>query len=620
MAANKIRAGKAYVEIGGDDAKLKASLKSAQERMKAFGASLKATGVAMAAAGAAILAPLALAVRQASNMEEQMAKFGTVFGQNADVMRQWADEYSEAVGRSKRQTVEFLASSQDLFVPLGFAADQAGELSKQVTKLAVDLGSFNNRADADVLRDLQAALTGSGEVMKKYGVIVSEAAVKQELLNTGIDPKIATNQQKVFARLNIIMAGTTAAQGDAIRTSGSFANQMKRVKANLDDLSVTVGQALLPPLTELAKQFSPMIRAAGEWAKANADLIVTIAKIGAGAVAFGALTVGVGHLTTAIRGLATASAFLAANPVFAAITGGAVLGVGLGLALNKLTGYTAELNREAAIALERGDQQRAAELEQMTRLQQLARQTRLNSNEMSEASEIIDGLNSKYGDLGLSIDRTTGIIMGLSRAQRELNREWKAAELLQVEAAIARQRENVLEAIKELKNKEENHLIGPFRYFFGTPGQLREARRKANVQLDIANKEFAALLARRDVLKTGPGSTVAGGVKLQPPDVNSPEMRAALGKLRKAMETPLPSPVPAPLKEKVRTITDQIAGLQSPEANRAEVFGSFSTAGLALMGFGRTLQERTAQAAEQLLEVQKQMLGEIRDNLAPEVG
>jgi len=70
----------------------------------------------------------------------------------------------------------------------------------------------------------------------------------------------------------------------------------------------------------------------------------------------------------------------------------------------------------------------------------------------------------------------------------------------------------------------------------------------------------------------------------------------------------------------VRTITDQIAGLQSPEANRAEVFGSFSTAGLALMGFGRTLQERTAQAAEQLLGVQKEMLGEIRDNLAPEVG
>ena len=48
-------------------------------------------------------------------------------------------------------------------------------------------------------------------VMKKYGVIVSEAAVKQELLNQGIDPKTASDQQKVQARMNIIMAGTTAA-------------------------------------------------------------------------------------------------------------------------------------------------------------------------------------------------------------------------------------------------------------------------------------------------------------------------------------------------------------------------------------------------------------------------
>ena len=95
-------------------------------------------------------------------------------------------------------------------------------MSKQITALATDLASFNNLADDDVLRDLHAALTGSGEVMKKYGVIVSEAAVKQELLNQGLDPKNATEQQKVMARLAIIMRGTTAAQGDAARSAGSF--------------------------------------------------------------------------------------------------------------------------------------------------------------------------------------------------------------------------------------------------------------------------------------------------------------------------------------------------------------------------------------------------------------
>ena len=43
--------------------------------------------------------------------------------------------------------------------------------------------------------------------------------------------------RKVMARMAIIMRGTTAAQGDAVRTGGSFANQMKRLKGSLADVA-----------------------------------------------------------------------------------------------------------------------------------------------------------------------------------------------------------------------------------------------------------------------------------------------------------------------------------------------------------------------------------------------
>ena len=210
-------------------------------------------------------------------------------------------------------------------MPLGFDPSAAKEMSKQVTQLAVDLGSFNNMADDAVLRDLHAALTGSGEVMKKYGVLVSEAAVKQELLNQGMDPKVATDQEKVLARLSIIMAGTTAAQGDAIRTSDSFANQMKRLNATLDDTKVAVGEAVLPALTALVGDLVIASEGTREWAEANQESVVLIAKVGAVVLGLGGTLIAFGGI---VRG-ASAAVGVFNTVVGMSSTGLAALGVTL---------------------------------------------------------------------------------------------------------------------------------------------------------------------------------------------------------------------------------------------------------------------------------------------------
>lgn len=256
--SRSLKAGDAFIRFSLSDGRIKKQLKNLQRRFTAIGAGLqKLAGIGLKV-GVGIAAGMALPVKAASDLQETMGKFNTVFGANSKAIKAWGDNFAGEVGRSRGEVAGFLAGMQDLFVPLGFASTEAEGLSKQVTKLAVDLASFNNKSDADTIRDLQAALTGSGEVMKKYGVIVSEAAVKQQLLNTGIDPKKATEQQKVQARLNIIMAGTTAAQGDAVRTAGSFANQLKRAKGSIIDFAAAIGQPLLAPLAKLLEWFSDL--------------------------------------------------------------------------------------------------------------------------------------------------------------------------------------------------------------------------------------------------------------------------------------------------------------------------------------------------------------------------
>jgi len=299
-SAQGIRAGRAFVELFVDDSKLVRGLRRAQRRIQAWGASVRSLGANLLKVGAVAATPLAFAVKAASDMEETMNKFNVVFGENADAVKTWGDNFAGEVGRSKRQIADFLAGSQDLLVPMGFEPGAAENMSKQLTMLAVDLASFNNMADADVLRDLHAALTGSGEVMKKYGVIVSEAAVKQELLNQGIDKNNASEQQKAMARMAIIMRGTTAAQGDAIRSAGSWANQMKALQANISDAATEVGAALLPVVTPLLTKVSSVVKVVGQWIKQNSGLVVTIAKVAAVIAIAGAVFVALG---TAISGL-----------------------------------------------------------------------------------------------------------------------------------------------------------------------------------------------------------------------------------------------------------------------------------------------------------------------------
>jgi hypothetical protein len=205
---------------------------------------------------------------------------------------------------------------------------------------------------------------------------VNEAAVKQKLLDEGFDPKNATEQQKVMARLAIIMAGTTAAQGDAVRTSDSFANQTKRLKGLLADLAVQIGSALIPPLTKVVQFFANYVKLAIEWGKTNAGLIKTIAAVAVGVAAFGAALVVVGGAISAIgsvvgvvvsaftaigTALGIAGALLGAllSPLGLVIAGIAALGVaavkyfgGFGAVVEWITGKVGDMGEVFGQAIE----------------------------------------------------------------------------------------------------------------------------------------------------------------------------------------------------------------------------------------------------------------------------
>ena len=123
----------------------------------------------------------------------------------------------------------------------------------ELTRLAADLGSAFNASSDEAAVALRSGLLGESEPLRRFGVFLSEAAVKQEAYASGIADvgSELTNQQKVLARYNIIMGQTADGQGVFGRDTGSLEDAQKRLAAEMENLSASVGTELIPVLVEL---------------------------------------------------------------------------------------------------------------------------------------------------------------------------------------------------------------------------------------------------------------------------------------------------------------------------------------------------------------------------------
>jgi len=224
--------------------------------------------IGAAAFGAAMVYNIKKSVDAASDLEEVTAKFGTVFKNQIVYAEKNAKALVESYGVSTRAAKEYLSSMQDLLVPMGMASNSAAVLSNEVVKLGIDLGSFNNVETERVMLDIQSALVGNFETMKKYGVVLNATVVAQEAMRMGL---VKTKSEitagiRAQAAYSLMVKGSEAAIGDWARTSGGFANQMKQLTSNIEEMRAEIGNNLLPIIT-------PIIDNMNKWIKANKDIL-----------------------------------------------------------------------------------------------------------------------------------------------------------------------------------------------------------------------------------------------------------------------------------------------------------------------------------------------------------
>lgn len=297
--------GRVALMLGMNASDYNKGMKQAELSLKRFGRNMERIGTTITTR---VSLPLALAggaaLKMASDAEETQNRFNSVFGSMSDSVAGFARELSNATGRSFFQIQDGLASFQGFAQGLGLSSEQAARFSKELQTLSIDFASFNNLSDEESLDRFISAMSGSSEVLDKFGVNLREANLSQKLLDLGLasNAQQATEAQKAIARLAIIrdVMGKQGAIGDAINTSDSFANQLRRLQSGIQELGVEVGKILIPVAQQVVEFINKMITFARNMDK---EVLARFVKF-AGIVAIsGPLLMGLGALAASISAI-----------------------------------------------------------------------------------------------------------------------------------------------------------------------------------------------------------------------------------------------------------------------------------------------------------------------------
>lgn len=194
-------------------------------------------------------------VELGSNLTEVQNVVDVTFTTMSDKVNEFAKNAMTSAGLSETMAKRYVGTFGAMSKSFGFSEAQAYDMSTALTQLTGDVASFYNISQDLAYIKLKSVFTGETETLKDLGVVMTQSALDQFALANGYGKTTSamTEQEKVALRLAFVQKQLSAASGDFIRTSDSWANQVRVMQLQLQSLKATVGQGLI-------NLFTPVLR------------------------------------------------------------------------------------------------------------------------------------------------------------------------------------------------------------------------------------------------------------------------------------------------------------------------------------------------------------------------
>lgn len=200
-------------------------------------------------------------VELGSDLAEVQNVVDVTFTTMSDKVNEFAKNAMTSAGLSETMAKRYVGTFGAMSKSFGFSESQAYDMSTALTQLTGDVASFYNISQDLAYIKLKSVFTGETETLKDLGVVMTQSALDQYALANGYGKTTSemTEQEKVALRLAFVQKQLSAASGDFIRTSGSWANQVRVMQLQLQSLKATVGQGLINIFTPVLKVINVLL-------------------------------------------------------------------------------------------------------------------------------------------------------------------------------------------------------------------------------------------------------------------------------------------------------------------------------------------------------------------------
>lgn len=196
-----------------------------------------------------------------SDLAEVQNVVDVTFTTMSDKVNEFAKSAMTSAGLSETMAKQYVGTFGAMSKSFGFSEQQAYDMSTALTQLTGDVASFYNISQDLAYIKLKSVFTGETETLKDLGVVMTQTALDQYALANGYGKTTSamTEQEKVALRLAFVQKQLSAASGDFIRTSGSWANQVRVMQLQIQSLKATVGQGLINIFTPVIKVINTLL-------------------------------------------------------------------------------------------------------------------------------------------------------------------------------------------------------------------------------------------------------------------------------------------------------------------------------------------------------------------------
>jgi len=497
-----IEAGSAYVRLWMDQTALQRGLRNLRRDLRKIGSTFTTMGKVVMSAGVAIVGTITAAAARFASFGDTLNKMALRTGISAEALSE-LKFVAEQSGASLETVEKGVRRMQRTIGEAGAGSGEYVDALKLIGLAYSDLASLSPENQFELIASRIAAIEDA----------TLRSAAAQEIFGRSGAMLLPTMMTDIAAlREEARKLGLTMSTDDA-QAAADMTDAVNRMMKAGEAAFMKIGAAAAPVLTDLVDKISKIAVDSQEWINANRQLVVTALKVGAGVTALGGMLLGFGMACTAaasaVGGLTTALTVMAAHPAVFVVAALAAGLVALSFAADKAQTGMVRLATFQGEAINKSDRLRNADQLLMSELQKLAEKEKLTSDEMKRADEIIATLEGHYGDLGMSLDSTTGKLTGVADGYDKLTEAMSRNAKAEMQASIMEANANISLLTGELQRLEEAWMTS-----WGRSAAM------AGVEMEIAKQQAKVdgLLARYRALQSGDTSALtripsgAGGV------------------------------------------------------------------------------------------------------------